>query len=156
MNIKTEGQFYVKRELLLLFFTFRDARCANRGQMDRWTVVLPPSTGSSAHFTPFSSRGRPMSMVTWDSEKFGGQKYWLTISAKPIGRSLAKNRSGEVETVLTESYSIVSEIRLSSAKKIWTSDKSWEPAKLAKLDTLDMLNNFCFHFYAQKSLSHSL
>ena len=32
------------------------------------------------------------------------------------------------------------------------SDKSWEPAKL---DTLGMLNNFCFHVYAQKSLSHS-
>ena len=32
------------------------------------------------------------------------------------------------------------------------SDKSWEPAKL---DTLGMLNNFCFHVYAQKSLSQS-
>ena len=49
------------------------------------------------------------------------------------------------------------------------SDKSWELAKLANLQscklaklalshslTLDMLNNFCFHVYAQKSLSHSL
>ena len=40
------------------------------------------------------------------------------------------------------------------------SDKSWEPGKLAKLAlshslTLDMLNNFCFHVYAQKSLLHS-
>ena len=42
------------------------------------------------------------------------------------------------------------------------SDKNWEPgfvAKLAKLTlaisyslTLDKLNNFCFHVYAQKSL----
>ena len=37
-------------------------------------------------------------------------------------------------------------------KNVWTSAKSWEPAKLAKIDTLFMLNNFCFHVYAQKSL----
>ena len=37
-------------------------------------------------------------------------------------------------------------------KNVWMSDKSWEPAKL---DTLGMLNNFCFHVYAQKSLSQS-
>ena len=41
------------------------------------------------------------------------------------------------------------------AKNIWTSDKCWEPAKLALSNSL-MLNNFCFHVYAQKSLSHSL
>ena len=53
-------------------------------------------------------------------------------------------------------------------KNVWTSDKSWEPAKLDTLDmlnfffshtlslshTLNMLNNFCFHVYAQKSISH--
>ena len=37
-------------------------------------------------------------------------------------------------------------------KNVWMSDKSWEPAKL---DTLGMLNNFCFHVYAQKWLSQS-
>ena len=39
------------------------------------------------------------------------------------------------------------------------SDKSWEPElSLSHSLTLDMLNNFCFHVYAQKSLSlsHSL
>ena len=39
------------------------------------------------------------------------------------------------------------------------SDKSWEPdhsLSLSHLITLKMLNNFCFHVYAQKSLSHSL
>ena len=40
------------------------------------------------------------------------------------------------------------------------SDKSWETGKLSKLShshslSLDLLNNFCFHVYAQKSLSHS-
>ena len=34
--------------------------------------------------------------------------------------------------------------------------KAGNPAKPAKHDTLDMLNNFCFHIYVQKSLSHSL
>ena len=36
------------------------------------------------------------------------------------------------------------------------SDKSWDPAKLAmsmlKSHSLDMLDNFCFHVYALKSL----
>ena len=33
------------------------------------------------------------------------------------------------------------------------SDKSWEPElSLSHSLTLDMLNNFCFHVYAQKSL----
>ena len=46
-------------------------------------------------------------------------------------------------------------------KNVWTSDTSWEPVKLAKLAlshslTLDMLNNFCFHVYAQNLLSHFL
>ena len=43
------------------------------------------------------------------------------------------------------------------------SDKSWEPGTLSHSHmfslshsiTLDMLNNFCFHVFAQKSLSHS-
>ena len=42
-----------------------------------------------------------------------------------------------------------------AAKNVWMSDKSWEPGIpkfkcLWKLDKLDMLNNFCFHVYAQK------
>ena len=36
------------------------------------------------------------------------------------------------------------------------SDKSWEPGKLSHSLTLDMLNNFCFHVYAQNLLSHFL
>ena len=59
--------------------------------------------------------------------------------------------------------------RILKVKNVWKSDKSWEPGmflqnlqnlqtcKLANLqnlqiDPLDMLNNFCFHVYAQKSL----
>ena len=40
----------------------------------------------------------------------------------------------------------------------WRSDKSWEPvnhyviAVIHVSDPWDMLNNFCFHVYAQKSL----
>ena len=48
-------------------------------------------------------------------------------------------------------------------KNVWTSDKSWEPGMFLKTwkpenfeniknDLWDMLNNFCFHVYAQKSL----
>ena len=47
-------------------------------------------------------------------------------------------------------------------KNVWTSDKSWEPGMLWKTWKtrnslshsliLDMLNNFCFHVYAQKWL----
>ena len=49
-----------------------------------------------------------------------------------------------------------------SLKNVWTSDKSWEPGALSLSHSLtpslshslnhNMLNNFCFHFYAQKSL----
>ena len=47
-------------------------------------------------------------------------------------------------------------------KNVWKSDKSWEPGthshsptlsfSLSQSLTLDMLNKFCFHLYAQKSL----
>ena len=49
-------------------------------------------------------------------------------------------------------------------KNVWKSDKSWEPEKIWKFENLnskikialvdprDMLNKFCFHLYAQKSL----
>ena len=59
-------------------------------------------------------------------------------------------------------------------KNVWKSDKSWEPDKIwkfekkikfekiwkfeilkfkiAQVDPRDMLNNFCFHVYGQKSL----
>ena len=49
-------------------------------------------------------------------------------------------------------------------KNVWKSDKSWEPEiflkfkkfkfkiEIAYVDPWDMLNNFCFHVYAQKSL----
>ena len=52
----------------------------------------------------------------------------------------------------------------SQLKNVWMSDKSWEQGipKFEKLTlslshsiSLYMLNNFCFHGYAQKSLSHS-
>ena len=54
----------------------------------------------------------------------------------------------------------------SSGKNVWKSDRCWEPVKFSKLssylvvqlssclvvkfDPWDMLNNFCFHVYAQK------
>ena len=38
-------------------------------------------------------------------------------------------------------------------KNVWMSDKSWEPWMH---ECFNVLNNFCFHVYAQKSLSHSL
>ena len=56
-------------------------------------------------------------------------------------------------------------------KNVWTSDKSWEPDhtlthyltlshshthSISHSITLDMLNNFCFHLYAQNSPSHFL
>ena len=34
-------------------------------------------------------------------------------------------------------------------KNVWMSDKSWEPEKLALI--LDLLKNFCFHVFSQKS-----
>ena len=42
-------------------------------------------------------------------------------------------------------------------KNVWKSDRRWEPGKFEnfeniKNDLWDMLNNFCFHVYAQKSL----
>ena len=51
----------------------------------------------------------------------------------------------------------------SQLKNVWMSDKSWEPSSLSHSPTVSlshsisfyMLNNFCFHGYAQKSLSYS-
>ena len=46
-------------------------------------------------------------------------------------------------------------------KKFWKSDKRWEPVKFQVCQVFymcslcwDILNNICFHVYAQKSLSH--
>ena len=36
------------------------------------------------------------------------------------------------------------------------SDKSWEPSSLSHSISFYMLNNFCFHGYAEKSHSHTL
>ena len=49
------------------------------------------------------------------------------------------------------------EVRL---KNVWKSDRRWEPENFENLKTFenikndhwDMLDNFCFHVYAQKSL----
>ena len=38
-------------------------------------------------------------------------------------------------------------------KNVWTSDTSWEPGMY---ECLNVLNNFCFHVYAQNLLSHFL
>ena len=46
----------------------------------------------------------------------------------------------------------------SQLKNVWMSDKSWEPDLTLTVShslTLVILNNVCFHVYAQKSLSHS-
>ena len=46
------------------------------------------------------------------------------------------------------------DLQISNHQSPLSSDQSWEPGKLSHSHSLslDMLNNFCFHVYAQKSL----
>ena len=46
------------------------------------------------------------------------------------------------------------DLQISNHQSPLSSDQSWEPGKLSHSHSLslDMLNNFCFHVYAQMSL----
>ena len=62
-----------------------------------------------------------------------------------------------LDGLLVIQYTIVQRrlYKKTCTKNVWTTDKSWEPGKFKiqnglYVDLWDMLNNFCFHVYAQK------
>ena len=107
--------------------------------------------------------------------KAGNQEYFAKLANWSLGHA---EQHWKWQCVFLDSRSTLScEFRVhwagSQLKNVWTSDKSWEPDHTLTIShsltislfltltaythsiTLDMLNNFCFHLYAQKSLSHS-
>ena len=126
-----------------------------------WTTFVFMSMLKSHSHTPTLSHSHSLTLSLFQSLIHSLSTCWTTF----VFMSMLKSRCLKLKMSMLFfdlSITLTCEFRVHRAgSQLKMSDKSLEPGKLSKRShphslSLDMLNNFCFHVYAQKSLTLSL